>query len=412
MNVLMWNGRGFEAFRQLRCWNDACPRFAREKLVIRVLVTQAALAGLALAQLSLPPGDSWHQKLREGHALARQQRFVESKNAFINALQTAERLGMEDPRVAACLNLLALFYQSRGNAGAAEPLFQRAIEVLRGRLQPADPETGKTYFNLGEFYRKQRHFSEADKAFERWLEIADAGDETLFLPTLDHLALAHFVDRRFALAEALLLKSIKLAESRLGPEDPQAARSWSSLGVVYQATDRPAKAKEAFLRSLSLLEKTEGSESGKAVTFGHLAATYATRLQFAEAERLFHRSLALHKAAEIPNRRALATVLNNLGEHYRQQRESKKAEQHLLGSRRIWEDLVGGGHAETATTLYNLALLYRDLGRPGEAGRLFEQSAAVFERTLGGDHPKTALAKTALAKTAHDSPHTNALGAH
>ena len=87
---------------------------------------------------------------------------------------------------------------------------------------------------------------------------------------------------------------------------------------------------------------------------GHLAATYAARLQFAEAERLFHRSLALHKAAAMPNGRVLATVLNNLGEHYRQQREFKRAEQHLLGSRRVWEDLVGVGHAETATTLYNL----------------------------------------------------------
>ena len=411
MNVLMSNGRGFEVFRQLRCWNHACPRYAREKLVIRVLLTQAAFAALALAQSFLPPANSWEQKLREGRALLKQQRFAEAESAFVTALLNAERLGMQEPRVAACLNELALFYESRGNTGAAEPLLQRAIEVLRERLQPADPGIGKAYFNLGEFYRKQHRFDEADNAFERWLEVVDAGEETLFLPMLDYLATAYFAEGRFAPAEVLLLKSIRLTESRLGPKDPQTARSWSSLGVVYQATDRPAKAREAFLRSLSLLEKTEGSESDRAVTMGHLAATCAARLQFAEAERLFHRSLALHKAAAMPNRWAHAIVLNNLGEHYRQQREFKKAEQHLLGSRRIWEDLVGGGHAETATTLYNLALLYQDLGRPGEAGRLFEQSAAVFERTLGGDHPKTALAKRALAETAHDSPHANALGA-
>ena len=242
MNVGMSNGHGFDVFRQLRCWNHACPRFAREKLVIRVLLTQAAFAALALAQSLLPPADSWEQKLREGHALLKQQRFADAESAFITALLNAERRGMQEPRVAACLNELAMFYESRGNTGAAEPLFQRAIEVLRERLPPADPGIGNAYFNLGEFYRKQRRFDEADKAFERWLEVVDAGDETRFLPTLDHLALAHFVDGRFAPAEVLLFKSIRLAESRLGPEDPQAARSWSSLGVVYQATGRPAKA--------------------------------------------------------------------------------------------------------------------------------------------------------------------------
>jgi tetratricopeptide (TPR) repeat protein len=357
-------------------------------------------AALALAQSSLPAGDSWQQKLRQGHTLANEQRFAEAESALNDALHTAERLGMEDPAVAACLNSLALYYQSRGNADTAEPLFRRAIEVLRRRLDAADPEIGKAYFNLGEFYRKQRRFEEADTAFEHWLEVVDAGEETLFLPTLDYLALAHFVDRRFALAEALLLKSIELAESRLGPDNPQTARSWSGLGVVYLARDKPAKAMEAFVRSLSILGETEGSESDRAVTLGHLAATYAARLQFAEAEHLFERSLALHEAAEMPNRRELATVLNNLGEHYRQQREFEKAEQYLLGSRGMWEDLVGVEHTETATTLYNLASLYQDLGRPGQAGRLLEQSLKVFEITLGAGHPKTALAKAALAKTA------------
>ena len=409
MDVRTSNGSGFKVFRQPR--DHGRPRFATARSVIRLLAAQAAFAALALAQLSPAPGNDWKQKLREGHALARDQRFVEAERAFVNALQTSERLGMKDPAVAACLNSLALFYQSRGNAGAAEPLFHRAIDILRGRLQPADPEIGKAYFNLGEFYRNQRRFEEADKAFDRWLEVVDAGDEALFLPTLDYLALAHFVDRRFAPAEALLLKSIKLAERRLGPEDPQTARSWSGLGVVYLATDKPAQAKQAFLRSLSFLEKVDGRESDMAVTLAHLATTYASRLQFAEAERVFHRSVALHEAAEMPNRRQLATVLNNLGEHYRQQREYEKAEQYLSGSRRLWEELVGAEHTETATTLYNLASLYQDLGRPGEAGRLLEQSVKVFEKTLGGGHPKTVLAKTALAEMANNPPRINALGA-
>ena len=93
-------------------------------------------------------------------------------------------------------------------------------------------------------------------------------------------------------------------------------------------------------------------------------------------------------------------MLNNLGEHYRQQRELKQAEQSLTDARGLWEKLVGAEHAETATTLFNLASLYQDMGRAADAGPLLTRSVEVFEKTLGPGHPKTTLAKTALANNA------------
>lgn len=353
---------------------------------LAVLVLHLALAPVAAAQTPDPSDDAWKEHLRTGHRLSEQKRFQEAETEFTNALREAERFGLDDRRVASCLNSLALLYQSRDNAGAAEPLFRRAVGIVERDSEPGDPEVGKAYFNLGEFYRRQQRFEDADKAFAKWLAIFDTESGPAFLPTLNYLALAHFVDRRF-----------DPAEKYVGPDNPQTARSWSDLGVVYLAVDKHADAEQAFRRSLAIREKTTGAESDTAMTLGHLATTYIARLQLAEAERLFHRSLELHQATPNANRQEHATVLNNLGEYYRQQLEFEQAERYLSDARRMWEEVVGAEHPETATTLYNLASLYQRVGRRDEAAPLLQQSVQVFERTLGTEHPKTSLAKNALA---------------
>ena len=353
----------------------------------------------AVAQ-SVAAENNWRQLLREGRALAGQQKFLEAEDTLVKALKSAERFGTDDPRVAACLNALALLYQTRGNSEAAEPLFNKALGILQGRLKATDPAIAKAYFNLGEFYRTEGRLEEAEEAFDRLLIIVEANEGTDFIPAINQLALAYFIDRHYGPAEKLLRKSAQLSQERFGSEDPRTARVLSDLGVVYLAAEKAAPAAESLRRALEIREKIEGSEADLAVTLGHLAKAYAARLHYAAAEQVFLHSIAMHEKAKSPNRREFATVTNNLGEHYRQQGELEQAEQHLQNARGLWEELIGAEHAETATTLFNLASLYQDMGRPADARPFLDQCVAVFEKTLGSEHPKTVLAKTMLADNA------------
>ena len=384
---------------KMYCDQGGPPYRGKAKTAVRFVLLQAIVVAGVGAQF-LEPANNWRQLLRQGRALSDQQKFVEAEDTLVKALKSAERFGADDPRVAACLNGLALLYQLQGNGEAAEPLFKKALGILQGRLAPADPAIGKAYFNLGEFYRTEGRLKEAAAAFDHLLTIVEANDGTELIPAINQLALAYFIDRRYGPAEKLLRKSAQLSEERFGPEDPQTARAWSDLGVVYLAAGKAAGAEAPLLRALEIREKIDGSEADRAVTLGHLAKAYAARLHYAEAERTFHRSIEMHEQAKTPHRREFATVLNNLGEHYRQQRELEQAEQNLSNARGLWEELVGAEHAETATTLFNLASLYQDMGRPADAEPLLARSVEVFEKTLGPGHPKTTLAKTALANNA------------
>ncbi len=368
-------------------------------LAVRIVVLQAALLAAAGAQF-LEPDNNWRQLLREGRALSEQQKFLEAEDTLVKALKEAERFGTDDPRVAACLNALALLYQLQGNGEAAEPLFKKALGILQERLGPTAPAIGKGYFNLGEFYRTEGRIEEAEAAFDQLVMIVEANEGTEMIPAISHLALAYFIDGHYEQARKLLRKSAELSEKRFGPEDARTARVWSDLGVVHLAAGKAGRAEAPLRRALEIREKIEGAEADRAVTLGHLAKAYSARLHYAEAERTFQRSIEMHEQAATPNQREFATVLNNLGEHYHQQRELKQAEQSLTNARGLWEKLVGAEHAETATTLFNLASLYRDMGRAADAGPLLARSVEVFEKTLGSGHPKTTLAKTALANNA------------
>ena len=112
---------------------------------------------------------AWNQALERGRALAEEGRYLQAENSLVEALKRAERFGLSDPRVAACLNDLAHFYQARGNREAAEPLYLRTIKILESSLGPRHVETGNAWLNLAEFYRGADRFSEAEPAYERWM---------------------------------------------------------------------------------------------------------------------------------------------------------------------------------------------------------------------------------------------------
>ena len=137
---------------------------------------------------------AWNKALQRGRALAEEGRYLQAENSLVEALKRAERFGLSDPRVAACLNDLAHFYQARGNREAAEPLYLRTIKILESSLGPRHVETGNAWLNLAEFYRGADRFSEAEPAYERWmqsLETSFAANQASLISPIKSLALIY-----------------------------------------------------------------------------------------------------------------------------------------------------------------------------------------------------------------------------
>src|SRR5712691_2805967 len=132
---------------------------------------------------------------------------------------------------------------------------------------------------------------------------------------------------------------------------------------------------------------------------GYMAAGVRAYQQgrLAEAERSFQAGL---KEAEGfgPQDPRLATSLNNLGELYRAKGQYAKAEPLLRRALAIREKALGPEHPDVATSLNNLALLYGVQGKYAEAEPLFKRALAIMEKALGPEHSDVATSLSNLAE--------------
>ena len=83
----------------------------------------------------------------------------------------------------------------------------------------------------------------------------------------------------------------------------------------------------------------------------------------------------------------IAISLNNLAVLYQDQGNYAEAEPLFQRSLAIREKALGEDHPDIAINLNNLAVLYQDQGNYAEAEPLYQRSLAIFEKALGKDHP-------------------------
>src|SRR5262249_31070186 len=84
-----------------------------------------------------------------GSALQDAARYAEAEPLLKRAVEIAEKAtGPEHPNTAACLNNLALLYNSQGKYADAEPLYNRSLAIYEKALGPEHLETATCLNNL------------------------------------------------------------------------------------------------------------------------------------------------------------------------------------------------------------------------------------------------------------------------
>ena len=165
------------------------------------------------------------------------------------------------------------------------------------------------------------------------------------------------------------------------------------VGKLYHELaryDEAADVWDQIARNLDDPEQVAQARSNLA-----LELKYAGRLQ----EALPINALAVERMRAVPggDPRALATLVNNLGEtqralgHYA---DAERSSDEALALRRA---VNGEQHPDYARTLAARALLRKSQGRYAEAETLLEQALTIYRATLGEGHPDVAGAFNTLA---------------
>ena len=131
---------------------------------------------------------------------------------------------------------------------------------------------------------------------------------------------------RFADAEPIFERALKIAESRPGKNAANSAGFVNSLAKVCWQLKRYQEAETYYRRCLTMIDDLPNNEEILVPVLANLAAVCTSMERFAEAEALLKQSLELGEATLGENHRETATVYHNLAGLYRTMGRNEEAE--------------------------------------------------------------------------------------
>jgi tetratricopeptide (TPR) repeat protein len=127
-----------------------------------------------------------------------------------------------------------------------------------------------------------------------------------------------------------------------GPNDPRLAATLNTLAVLYHSQRKYAQAEPLYQRVLKLLEQTIGPDHPTlATTLNNLAVVYEAQDKYAEATPLYERALALMEHTLGPDHPNLAVALDNYADLLRKMQREAEAESAEARAKAIWAKQKG-----------------------------------------------------------------------
>jgi CHAT domain-containing protein/Flp pilus assembly protein TadD len=185
----------------------------------------------------------------------------------------------------------------------------------------------------------------------------------------------------------------------LGEKNSDYATSLNDLAMLYGAAGEYAKAEPLFQRALAIRKEVLGEKHPNyARSLNDLAGVYFHKGAYAKAEPFFQKALAIRAEALGEKDPEYATSLNDLAVLYGTMGEYAKAESLYLKASAIWLEVLGEKHRNYASSLLNLAALYMITGDYAKAEPLYRKSSMILKEVLGERHPDYATSLDLLAE--------------
>jgi tetratricopeptide (TPR) repeat protein len=194
-------------------------------------------------------------------------------------------------------------------------------------------------------------------------------------------------------------RALAIMEKSIGPDHPQVACLLRNLAEVYtsQGSHRQAEAEVLYKRALAILEKPLDNPLEKPVEFNlnyyyypeslhdrnkaeamiDLAMLYESQGQDRQAKIFYKRAIAIFTTPCSSDLPYAASLLSRLGEIYYRNKQYASAEPLYKRALAIRENIHEGEHLEMSGILNKMALLYEKTGRIEEAMALKNRSSKM-----------------------------------
>ncbi|GAB6041644.1 hypothetical protein JCM17961_23190 [Endothiovibrio diazotrophicus] len=209
-------------------------------------------------------GSTWNNL---GVLLKEMNLLPDSLEAVDRAVRIGERvLGVQHPKLAIRLSNQGLVLGRMGRYDEAISYFERALEINRKESfssQDGKEGVARDYSHLGNAYKKQRMWSDAEHCLVEALRI---GEETLGAEhyrvaiRLNNLAMLYKEMGAYDKAEPPMRRALAIDRKIYSDGHRDVAWDLKNLGLILMGAGRLDEAEKCFIESLSIFREIQGEE--------------------------------------------------------------------------------------------------------------------------------------------------------
>ncbi|MEZ5366709.1 MAG: tetratricopeptide repeat protein [Bryobacterales bacterium] len=188
---------------------------------------------------------------------------------------------------------------------------------------------------------------------------------------------------RFLEAEEMLQRLVTLLEER-NPDHPDLPAAYNNLATVYRYREKYSEAEKLYRRAMATLERTRGPDSPEvARAMSNVAEASLEMGRYGAAEDLIERAAGILEKAGPQYASDLAVTLDQLAKVYFSQKKTEKTREALNRSMEATRATLGAQHPNYARTLSYLATLETSEGDYKNAEKHYRQALEILEGALG-----------------------------
>ena len=294
----------------------------------------AALAGAAA-------GDSWEAHFSAGEAFTRTGSYVAAAREFGLALQEAEHLGPQDPRLVTTLTNAGVVNARLGHYDEAAAFYRRAIAIYEKYHPGLQSALATVLRNFAILNAAERRWGSAESLYRRAYELEAKNPGPPLANTLNAMGELAQERRRFAGAERLYLQALAILEQSAA--DPLAAAALRhNLATLYRETGRGSEAGELLAQVIATYERLAPRHPNLAIALRNYAEWQRDRGDAQAAEASFRRALEICAASLAEDSPTTGIILQAYSAFLSRSHRRKEARAAADRARRILQSFRGG----------------------------------------------------------------------
>ena len=331
----------------------------------------------------------------QAEALWGQGKYAAAQPLFEKVLEIRRHLLTDDhPDTATSYNNVAVNLGPQGKYAQAQPLLEKALAIRRRLLTDDHPDTATSYESVAYNLNLQGKYAQAQPLQEKALEIF----RRLLTDDHPHTALSYNNlagnlrrQGKYAQAQALQEKALEISRRLHTDDHPDTALSYNNLAGVLRDQAKYAQAQPLYEKALEIFRRLlTDDHPHTAQIYNDLAVNLAAQGRYAAAQPLFEKGLEIRRRLLTDNNPETAGSYNNLAFNLYAQQKYAEAQALLEKALEIDRLLLTDDHHHTALAYNNLAANLHAQGKYTQAQPLYEKSLEVSRRVLTDDHPQTA----------------------